>query len=96
MTSLLFQYPEERSCPSPSPHQTGLTEGNFLLYAIACRWNRDLTYVFGEGGGDDELAYAMKSFDPRADRIQLSSMTKAEFKPLELRTQRQPGGCLSP
>jgi hypothetical protein len=91
MSSLLLQDPENRAYPTPPPGGTGVTEGNFLLYAIACRWINDLTYVFGEDGGSDELPYVMKGFDPHADYIQLASMTESEINRLNMRLdERQP------
>jgi hypothetical protein len=75
MTSLLFDPPERRWYPSPPPGVNGLNEANFLLYAIACRWIGSLEYVFGEGGGSDELFCVMEGFDLHADRIQLAAMT---------------------
>jgi hypothetical protein len=91
MTSLLFESPEDRAYPTPPPGRTGVTEGNFLLYAIACRWINELTYVFGEGGGSDELWYVMKGFDLHADHIQLAAMTESEINRLNMRLdERQP------
>lgn len=79
MTELLFQDPDTRPGAVSPTGRAAIAEGNFLLYAVACRWISDLTYVFGEGGGSDELPYAMKSFDRHADRLQLSAITPAEF-----------------
>jgi hypothetical protein len=84
MTSLLLQEHEDRAYPAPPPGRTGLTEGNFLLYAIACRWISDLVYVYGEGGGSDELLYAMQGFDSKARHIQLAAMSTAELQRLHL------------
>jgi len=81
MTSLLFQEPTARAYPSPSAGQVGLTEGNFLLYAIACRWLSDLTYVRCDGVYfDEEFSFILKDFEPGGDTIQLVSMTPAGFR----------------
>lgn len=80
MTALLFSSPEERQFPSPGPGETGLTEGNFLLFAIACRWISQLEYVYGPGGGGDEIAAVMRGFDLKADAVQLAAMTKKNYR----------------
>jgi hypothetical protein len=94
MSSLLLRKPEDRTYPTPPPNTTGLTEGNFLLYAIACRWINDLIYVFGEGGGSDELSYVMKGFDVHSDHIQLASMTESEINRLNMRLDGSEGRIL--
>ncbi len=43
MTELLFLRPEERQFPMTGPG--GLDDGNWLAFAIACRWVGDLVYV---------------------------------------------------
>ncbi|MBT0568648.1 UPF0489 family protein [Williamsia sp. CHRR-6] len=80
MTELLFTPPTDRPYAVQPDGRTGITEGSFLLYAIGCRWISDLTYVYGDGGGSDELPYAMKSFDARADEIQLPAIRPEEFR----------------
>ena len=77
MTSLLFDPPEKRRYPKVGP--AGLNDGNFLLFATACRWIHDLTYIYGDGGGEDELFLVMKDFDPRSDHIQLAATTKEDI-----------------
>lgn len=42
-TDLLYADPEER-CVAGRP--SALNEGNYLLFAVACRWVRALTYVY--------------------------------------------------
>ena len=58
LSSLLFAPPEDL-VSDPPPGSTGLTEGNLLLFAIACRWINGLEYVYGKGGGGDELHCVM-------------------------------------
>jgi hypothetical protein len=73
MTSLLFEKPEDRRHPNTG--EGGLGDGNYLAFAIACRWLAELVYVFNDGGGgDDVLPYLMEGFDPRARSIQLASV----------------------
>ncbi|MGU3587370.1 hypothetical protein ACLBYD_30025 [Rhodococcus sp. C26F] len=80
MTSLLSEPPEDRQ--QPRVGATGLNDGNFLLFAIACRWIHDLTYVYGEGGGSDELFLAMKGFKRPYDYIQLAAMDNQDLQRL--------------
>jgi hypothetical protein len=80
MTSLLFSAPDDRLYPTPPLGRTGLTEGNFLLFAIACRWIASLEYIYGAGGGSDELSCVMRDFDPKADGIQLAAVTDSAFR----------------
>ncbi|MEH0353505.1 MULTISPECIES: UPF0489 family protein [Rhodococcus] len=78
MTSLLFEPPEERWYPKVG--SAALNDGNFLLFATACRWIHDLTYVHGEGGGSDELFFAMKDFDTNSDHVQLAAATEQNIR----------------
>lgn len=78
LTSLLFEPPENRAHPKVDG-QRGLTDGNWLLFAIGCRWVADLIYVYGEGGGSDEPNHVMQGFTQGADRIQLAAMGKQEL-----------------
>ena len=78
MSSLLFRPVEERQHPPVGPE--GLNDGNHLLYAIACRWLADLVYVYGEGGGDDELPFALQGYrpsvEPERHHVQLAAMSR--------------------
>jgi hypothetical protein len=78
MTSLLYEDPADRAYPVEGDDH--LDDGSFLAFAIACRWLSDLTYVFGEGGGDDVLFLFREGFDPKAERLQLSAMAKRELE----------------
>lgn len=83
MTELLFEPPEMRDEPRAETDATsGLNEGNFLLFALACRWIGALRYVYGDGGGNDELPYARQGFDRDATRLQLAAMSKRELDKL--------------
>lgn len=67
---------EDRTKPPRT--SSGLTDGNHLAYAIACRWIAELDYVFCPGGGSDELSVVMQDHDPKARFVQLSPMTLHE------------------
>ncbi len=73
MTSLLFEEPEHRR--SPKEGDGGLEDGNYLSFAIACRWLSELVYVHnGSSGGEDVLPYHMEGFNRRAENVQLISV----------------------
>lgn len=50
----------------------GLEEGNYLAFAIACRWLRWLDYVHPPGGCNDVLQILFKNRDPRSGLIELT------------------------
>ena len=82
MTDLLFQASADRPYAVTSTERSGITEGNFLLYAVGCQWISDLIYVFGDGGGSDEFPYAMKSFDGHDGEIELPAIAPEDFSTL--------------
>jgi hypothetical protein len=77
LTELLHLPPEERTYPRTGPE--GLNDTNQLSFAIACRWISDLTYVYCDGGGSDELGAVMQNFDVRANHVQLARLTRVEL-----------------
>jgi hypothetical protein len=67
MTELLFLPPEERHHPKTGPG--GLDDGNWLAFAIACRWIEELVYVLNSGGPPGDLfPYYMDTYLSGADR----------------------------
>lgn len=60
MTSLLHCDLKDRSNPKIGPG--GLGDGNYLAFAIACRWISTIDYVFPPGGGDDVLPTSGRDF----------------------------------
>jgi hypothetical protein len=76
LTEVLFLPIEERRCRAAKL----VNDGNYLAFAIACRWLSDLTLVRnGLGGGrpGDLFPYYMESLD--ADNIQLEAMTPEQL-----------------
>lgn len=90
LTSLLFEPPERREPGS------ALEDGNYLAFAIGCRWPADLTYVYSDGGGDDIPAFVMENYDPSASRIQLAAVTKQELQQLVTRGENPRSEALEP
>jgi hypothetical protein len=77
MTSLLFEEPERRRHPKEG--EGGLDDGNYLAFAIACRWLSDLAYIHnGSSNGDDILRYYREGFDLDAQRLQLVGIHSIE------------------
>jgi hypothetical protein len=91
MTELLLLPPEERRFPRTGPG--GLDDGNWLAFAIACRWVGDLVYVLNTSGPPGDLfPYYMEGYLSGADRelgfagraksIELAAMDEQEVKRL--------------
>jgi hypothetical protein len=78
MTDVLFEPPSGRRHPEVGP--TRLADGNWLAFAIACRWISTMTYVFNEGGGKDLLHLHMQDFDHAASNIELKAVRPEELK----------------
>jgi hypothetical protein len=87
LTELIREPPEDRQYPALGP--LGLNDGNHLAFAIACRWISDLIYVYGEGGGGDELTLVMEGFDRAASHVQLATLTRQQIERY-LRRQGKP------
>lgn len=82
MSDLLFRDPQDRR--DPGEH---LADGNYLLFAIGCRWLSGLDYVYnrnelpGEGPGD-LMPYAMEGYRPDAEHIELPVFTRGQIDDL--------------
>ena len=57
INDVMYRPVPERSAPEVVA--PGLTFGNWLAFAVACRWVSDLDYVFGAGGGSDMVGFHM-------------------------------------
>ena len=77
LTEVMHRPPEKRVDPGDA-----LGDGNFLAFAVACRWVADITYVYGEGGGSDVMPYLMEDYDPRASHICIPALTLADKEAL--------------
>jgi hypothetical protein len=76
ITEILFRPVEDRRTPSAQL----VNDGNYLAFAIACRWLSDLTLVrneVGDGRPGDLFPYYMEDMD--ADHIQLEAMTRDQL-----------------
>ena len=77
MTDLLYREPVERT--NPEVGETRLNDGNYLAFAIACRWLSRLSYIYNDEGGGDLMSYHLEGFDRGASNIQLKAMRKSEI-----------------
>lgn len=76
LSEVVFQPLDERRYPREG--DDGLNEGSWLSFAVACRWVRDLTYVFRnpEGRPRDLHAPVMKEWNTRSGAVQLAAVDK--------------------
>lgn len=82
LTDLMFRAPEDRR--DPGKH---LTDGNFLAFAIGCRWLSGLDYVYNRDNPDgwnpgDIMSYFMESYRWDAPHIQLAGLTRGQIDQL--------------
>ncbi len=83
MTDLVWRSPEERR--DPGEH---LTDGNFLAFAIGCRWLSSLDYVFNRdaAGGErpgDLMPYLFADFrGERTSDIEIPALTQSQYTDL--------------
>ena len=68
--NLLGKPPADRFYPKIDKRE-GLLPGNYLLFAIACRWINHLVYVYHPRGGRDVPGHIMRNHDPSSGHIQL-------------------------
>lgn len=77
ITDLLHRAPQDRTHPHAEDY--GIGDGNWLAFAVACRWISDLLYVHNDEGGEDILAMHMENFDVDGD-LQLKAVLPAEYE----------------
>lgn len=87
MTDLLFKDVADRTNPDVGTH--GLGDGNFLAFAVACRWISELTYVYNTGSGSDLLYLHMEDYEFDAAHIELKAVQPEELK--RATGKRKPG-----
>jgi hypothetical protein len=77
MTDLLGKSLSERKYPKQTG-RCGLNCGNYLAFAIACRWIGKLVYVHHpHTEGNDFMLLHMKNFDPNSGYIQMKYYGKS-------------------
>ncbi|NOG98321.1 MAG: hypothetical protein HND52_10210 [Ignavibacteriae bacterium] len=77
----LLNYPIEKrpNLINVTGEETDLSPGNFLLFAIACGWIKQLNYIHPPGKGTDVGWFIFKEFNPNSNVLQLKKLTKKEF-----------------
>lgn len=80
LTELLFLPVEDRVDPAAGE----VNDGNWLAFAVACRWLSDLTYVRNGADGErrpgDLFPYYMENFDLDASNLELNAMTREQLE----------------
>jgi hypothetical protein len=66
-------------CKPRRGDKDGLKEGNFLSFALACRWISKLTFVPNPKSHDDLPRYMFKDFDTNSGFLQLKKYHKAQI-----------------
>jgi hypothetical protein len=77
MTEVLHWDVAQRAVPEAGSDE--LNEGNYLAFAIACRWISRLTYVAHPRASDDLMWLHFKDFEPRTGILQLRPCTMRQL-----------------
>jgi hypothetical protein len=82
MSELLFEPVEQRRFPKTG--DSGMDDGNWVSFAVACGWVGELIYVFNttDSRPEDILSYVMEGFDPSAAHIRLAAVNKRDINDL--------------
>ncbi|MHA2398673.1 MAG: peptide arginase family protein [Promethearchaeota archaeon] len=79
VTSELLHKPlDERIFPDESLLK-GINEGNYLVFALACRWIKKLTFVIHPKWKNDLIEVYFKDFDFQSNSIQLKKFNAKEL-----------------
>ena len=84
---------------NPRRDRSGLTAGNYILFAIACRWISSITYVHHPGlrlNPHDIIDVAFKDNDPNCGIIQLKRFPQEYFRGIHRLTEVEPSGYEPP
>jgi hypothetical protein len=74
----LHKPPKERIFPNDSLLK-GINEGNYLAFALACRWINKLTFVIHPKWKNDLIEVYFKDFDFQSNNIQLKKFNQKEL-----------------
>lgn len=70
----------ERCFPEKINGWEGLSAGNFLAFAIACRWLEKLNYINVADWADDLQWFLFQDFNPQTDNIQLKHFSAEQME----------------
>lgn len=73
-----------RAYPKKLNGSEGLSSGNFLAFAIACRWISELNYITNLEWNEDVPWFPFKNYDIRSGAIQLKQFAKEQFDEIEM------------
>jgi hypothetical protein len=91
MTEVLHLRPEDRArAPSTA---NAVADGNYLSFALACRWISALEFVHNEAWCGDLNILHMKDFELEADAIQLKAVSRDEYERIAYSFTELPAPC---
>jgi hypothetical protein len=78
-SDLLHRSMQERCFPDKTNGWEGLSAGNYLAFAIACRWVSSLTYINNPDWIDDLQWFFFKDFEVSSNVIQLKKYSPEQM-----------------
>jgi hypothetical protein len=78
-TDILPKNLRERAYPVKRNGWSGLSSGNFLAFAVACRWITSLNYINNPEWFDDLQWFNFENFDDEANNLQLKQYSEAQM-----------------
>ena len=79
-TSVLNKAVKERAYIDKINGLEGISAGNFLAFAIACRWVDSLNYINNINWTDDTQWFNFREFDTKTNSIQLKQFTSQQIE----------------
>lgn len=76
---VLHMQMKDRAYPKEKGGWNNLSSGNYLAFAIACRWISRLRYINDEEEMDDCQWFHLKNFEMDSDNIQLKRYSKEQM-----------------
>lgn len=70
----------ERAYPEEQDGWSGLSSGNFLAFAVACRWIAELKYINNPEWFDDLQWFHFQNFDEEANYLELKHYSEAQMQ----------------
>lgn len=78
-SELIHQPVKQRYYPQPKDVHQELSPGNFLAYALACRWVKSLNYIIRSDTGKDVLPIYCKNYDENSGFLQLKGFSRTHL-----------------
>ncbi len=78
-SELIHRPVKQRYYPQPHDHYQSLSPGNFLAYALACRWVKSLNYIIHPDKGNDVVSIHCKDYEDKSGFLQLKGFSKTHL-----------------